>query len=108
MPRPGMLHDSDRHDPDGPRAGDEHVLSEHREGERSVHGVTKWVKDGGDIELDPCMMTPDVGHGKRNQLGERSGAIHADALRRATEMPSSRQAIAAAAAHHVPFAADDA
>ena len=61
--------------------------------------ATSWSIDGS--------MVPDVGHRQREIFGERPGPIHADALRVLAEMPAAGQAISAAAADDVPFAADD-
>ena len=52
-------------------------------------------------------MPPDIGHRQRDVLGERSGTIHAHAPCVRAQVPPSREAVAAASAHHVPFAADD-
>ena len=38
------------HDADGAGAGDQHVLAQHREGERGVHRVAERIENGGDIE----------------------------------------------------------
>ena len=52
-------------------------------------------------------MAPDVGHGQRDVFGERAGAVHADALRVRAQVAPAGQAVAAASADHVAFAADD-
>ena len=53
------------------------------------------------------MVAPDVGHRQRDEFGESAGTIHADALVLRAEMPAAGKAVAAAAADHVAFAADD-
>ena len=70
--RAGVAHDGGRHDADGAGAGDQHVLAEHRETERGVHGVAEGIEDGGDVEIDAGGVAPDVGHGQRDVLGERA------------------------------------
>ena len=52
-------------------------------------------------------VMPDVGHRQGDVLGERARAVHADALGVLAEVPAAGQAVAAAAADHVPLAADD-
>ena len=47
--RADVARDGDRHDADGSRAGDQHVLADHVEGERGVRGVAERVEDGGDL-----------------------------------------------------------
>ena len=53
------------------------------------------------------VVDPDVGHRQRQVLGERPGPIDADALGVLAQVPPAGQAVAAAAADHVPLAADD-
>src|SRR4029079_497783 len=45
--------------------------------------------------------------GQRDELGERSGAVDAEALGVRAEVPPAGHAVAAAAAHEVALAADD-
>ena len=54
-----------------------------------------------------ALMPPDIGHWQRDVFGERAGAIHPDALGVRAQMAAARQAISAASADYVPFAADD-
>ena len=103
----GMARHGGGHDADGPGAGDQHIFAEHRERQRGVHGVAEGIEDGGDILVDAVVMPPDVGHGQRDVFGKSAGAIHADALRFRAQMAAAGQAIAAASADHMPFAADD-
>ena len=107
VPRARVAHDGGRHDADRPGAGDQHVLAEHGEGERRVHGVAEGIEDRGDVEVDARRVLPDVRHRQRDALGERAGAVDADALGVGAEVPAARHAVAAAAAHEVPLAADD-
>ena len=78
--RAGVAGDGGGHDADGAGAGDQHVLAQHRERQRGVDGVAEGVEDGGHVEVDAVVVTPDVGHRQRDVLGEGAGAIHADAL----------------------------
>ena len=92
---------------DGPRAGDQHVLAQHRKGKRRVHRVAERIENRGDVEIDSRSMTPDVGHRQDDIFGERARPVHADAHGMRAQMPSAGETIAAASAHHVAFAADN-
>ena len=93
--------------PDRARAGDEHVFTHHRKRKRRMHRVAEGIEDGRDLMVDAGVMPPDVGHWQRDEFGECAGTVHANALRISAQMPSSGKAVAAAAADHMPFAADD-
>jgi hypothetical protein len=95
-----------RHDTDRPRAGNENVFTEHGELERRVNRVAERVEDGGHVEVDSWIVPPDVGHRQRNQFGECSWTVHADALSVSAEMAASRHAVAAAPARDVAFPGD--
>ena len=107
VPRARVADDGGRHDPDRPGARDQHVLAEHGERERRVDGVAVGIEDRGDVEVDARRVLPDVRHRQRDELGERAGAIDADALGERAQVAPPGHAVAAAAAHEVPFAADD-
>ena len=62
-------------------------------------------RGGIDVLRSSCTQTLVMR--QRQILGERAGAIDADALGVLAEMPPAGQAVAAAAADDVPFAADD-
>src|SRR5450759_5285701 len=94
------------HDPDGPRAGDQHVLAQHRKGERGVHRVAEGVEDGGDVEIDSLVMTPDIGHRQRDVFGESAWPVYADPHGVGAQVAPAGEAVAAAAANHVAFPAD--
>ncbi len=79
------------HDADGARAGDQHVFAEHGERERGVDGVAERIEDGGDVEIDAFVVTPDVGHRQRDVFGESAGAVDADALGVRAEMAAARR-----------------
>ena len=49
---PHVAGDGDRHDADGPGAGDEHVLADQVEGEGGVRGVAERIEDRGDLVVD--------------------------------------------------------
>ena len=105
--RARVADDGGRHDPDRPGAGDQHVLAEHGERERGVDGVAEGIEDRRDVEVDARRVLPDVRHRQRDVLGERAGAVDADALGVRAQMAPPGHAVAAAAADEVPFAADD-
>ncbi len=75
--------------------------------QRGVDGVSEWIEDGGHVQIDVFLVAPDVGHRHGDVVGERAGPIHAHALGVRAEMAAASETIAAAAAHHVSFAADD-
>ena len=105
--RAGVAHDGGRHDADRAGARDQDVLAQHGERERRVHGVAVGIEDRGDVQVDAGRVLPDVRHGQRDELGERPRAVDADALRVRAQVAAARHAVAAAAAHEVPLAADD-
>ena len=104
--RPGVPRHGGGHDADGTRAGDQHVLAQHREAERGVHRVAEGVEDGGHVEIDSFVMTPDIGHRQRNVLGESPRAVDADPHAVGAQVAPPGETIAAAAADHVAFPAD--
>ena len=55
----------------------------------------------------PLGVMPDVGHRQGDEFGECAGSVDADALRVLAQVPAAGHAVAAAAADHMPFAADD-
>ena len=93
--------------PIGPGAGDQHVLAQHVELKGRVDGVAERVEDRLHVAGDVRVVDPDVGHRQRQVLGERAGAVDADALGVLAQVPPAGQAVAAPAADHVPLAADD-
>ena len=80
---------------------------EHGERERGVDGVAEGIEDRGHVQVDARRVLPDVRHGQRDELGERSRAVDADALGVRAEVPPAGHAVAAATAHEVALAADD-
>ena len=107
MARARMPRDGDRHAADRPGAGDEHVLTEHRERERRVHRVPERVEDRGHLLVDARPVVPDVRHRQRHELGESARPLHAEPDRVGAEMAPPGHAVAAAAADDVALAADD-
>ena len=71
-----------------------------------MDGVAKGIEDGSDVELDFGIVTPDVGHRQHDKLGECAGAVYTDALSMCAQMTPASQTVAATAAGHVAFAAD--
>ena len=96
-----------RHEADRTGAGDQHVLAQHGERQRRVHGVAERIEDRGHVAVDGRVVQPHVGHRQRQVLGERARAIDADALRVLAQVPAAGQAVAATAADDMAFAADD-
>src|SRR5579875_1369021 len=72
-----------------------------------MHRVTERIEDGGHVEINGGIVVPNVGHRQGDVLGERTGAMDADALRVLAQMTAPGQAIATAAANDVALAADD-
>ena len=103
----GVAGDSGGHDADGTGAGDEDVFSEDGEGEGGVDGVAEGIEDRGDFEGDAGGVLPDIGHGQDDELGEGSVAIDSDTHGVGAEVAASGEAVAAASADDVTFAADD-
>src|SRR5689334_15436521 len=69
--------------------------------------ISEGIEDRGHIQIDPFVVAPDVGHGQRDVLGEGAGTIYADAAGVCAHVPASGEAVAASAADHVAFPADD-
>ena len=105
MTRPCVARDRDRHAADRTGTGHEHVLAEDREREGGVHGVSERVEDRGHLVGDARPVVPDVRHGQRDVLGERAGALDAEADRVGAQVATARHAVATAPADDVPFAA---
>src|ERR1700676_545092 len=102
-----MLDYRNSHDPNRSSTGYEDVLAQNWERKRGVDSVAKWIKDGGDLFVDPRMVPPYICHRKRDQFGKGSGAINPDTLRHSTKMPPSRQAVPASATNDVALSAHD-
>ena len=103
----GVPHDRGRHAADRARAGDEHVLTQHREGERGVHRVSERVEDRRHVLVDTRPVVPDVRHRQRHELRERPGPVDAEPDRVRAQMAPARHAVAAASADDVTLARDD-
>src|SRR5699024_6818765 len=92
-------------------AGDEDVLTDHRKLQRGVNSVAERVEDrpqfGGDEVLAvDVVVHPDVLLRDDDELGEGAIALHAHAHHADAQLPPAGTAVAAGAAHHVPFAGD--
>ena len=72
-----------------------------------MHGVAEGIEDGGHVEIDSLVVTPDIGHRQRDVLGESARPVDADAHGVGAQVAPAGEAVAAAAADHVAFAADD-
>src|SRR6201997_1823193 len=57
--------------------------------------------------MDAGIVTPDVGHGQRDQFCEGSRAVDSDAGCVGAEMAAAGEAVAAASANDMALAADD-
>ena len=106
VPRTGKPRDSRRHDSDRASAGHQNVLAKHWKRQRRVHGVSEGIENRGDFVRDGERVLPHVHHGNDDKFGERAGAVHAHALRVRAQVAPAGQAISAAPANHVAFAAD--
>lgn len=72
-----------------------------------MDGISQGIKDGHDVRIDALGVVPHIGLRQGNELSERAGAIHADALGILTKMPTARHAIPAMTTDNMAFAADD-
>src|SRR5438477_449740 len=77
------------------------------EGKGGVHGIAEWIEDGGCIAIDSRIMTPNVRHGQRDELGKAPRAVHSDSRCVSAEVTQTRHAIAASTADHMTFAGND-
>ena len=107
MPRSRMPHHRDGHQADWPGPSDEHVFTEHIEAQGRVHRVAQRIEDRGDIPVDIGGVVPDVGHRQGEILGKGAWPIDPHALRRLAKMAPAGEAVAAAAAHHMPLPRHD-
>ena len=104
--RARVFADAGGDDADGPRAGDQHVLSDQREHERRVRGVADGVKEGHDLLRQALVDDDDVARGDADIFGKGAVAVHADADVILAPLDVARMAVAAAAAGDMPLAAD--
>ena len=103
----GVADDRGGHEADRPRAGDQHVLAEHGEGERRVDRVPERVEDRGDVLVDAVPVVPDVRHRQDDELRERAVAADSQADGVRAQVAPAGQAVAAASADDVAFAAHE-
>ena len=96
-----------RHQADGARARDQHVLGDEAELRCRVHGIPKGVEDRGDVEVDLRQMRPQVSRGHHDELGESTIPLHANAHCVRAERPASGHAVATAPADDMPLGADE-
>ncbi len=73
--------DRDGHDADRARAGDQHILAHHAEGEGGVSGVTERIENRGDVIANGVGQLEGVVGRNRKILGERARTIHSDTNR---------------------------
>src|SRR5271155_5121439 len=72
-----------------------------------MHRVAKGIEDGCDFLVDAGIMPPDIGHRQRDEFSEGSGAVDANARGVGAKVAPAREAIAAAPAGDMAFAAHD-
>ena len=72
-----------------------------------MDGIAERVENGGNVQIYAGPVVPDIGHGQGDVFRERAGAVDADALRVGAQVTPPGEAIAAAPADDVAFAADD-
>src|SRR5262249_27527501 len=72
-----------------------------------MHRIAEGIEEGSDVAIDRGIVVPDIGHGKGEVFGKGARPIYADTLGMGTEMPPTRQAIAAPATDDMPLATDD-
>jgi len=85
---------------------DQHILADHIERQRGVHRVAERVEDGGQVVRDAVGDREGVERRDHQVLGERAGAVDADADRVAAQVAAAGAAVAAVAAGDVAFAGD--
>ena len=105
VPRADVLRYPRRHDANRARASNQDVFADHVERKRRVRRVSERVEDGVELVVDRRIAVPHVRLGDAEILGEGAVAVHANALRLAAEVALPGAAVAAVAAHDVPFAA---
>ena len=108
VPRPGVPDDGRGHDADRPGAGDQHVLAQHVEttapcARRCRTDRRSTARRGGSPGRGPRRWSSAA----TRYSAKAPGPVDADALGVLAQMPPAGQAVAAAAADDVPFAADD-
>ena len=69
-----------------------------------MNGIPERIVDGGNIQIDVLLVPPDVGHGKRDIVGERSRPRYTHSHRVRAQVAAARQTVAAPAADHVSLA----
>src|SRR5487761_2491227 len=72
-----------------------------------MYSVPERIEDGCDFLINSWIMSPDVGHGQRDQFCKSSGTVDTNASRVRTEMASTSEAVATTAARDVTFSAHD-
>src|SRR5437016_1151058 len=72
-----------------------------------MNRVAEWIENRRNVARDRRIMDPYIGHWQGEILGKRARPIDADPLGVFAQMPAAGEAIAAAAADHMPLAADD-
>src|SRR5579885_1471550 len=101
-----MFGDSRGHNADGPCAGDQHVLTQHRECKGGMHSISQRIKDRCHLQRNLRSVPPDVCHRQHNVFGESASTVYAYARCVCTKMTAARKAIATSPANHMAFAAD--
>jgi hypothetical protein len=93
-------------DADRAGAGDQHVLADQVELERAVRGVAVRIEESGELGRNLVRDRPQVRGRHRDVLGERAGAVDADADRVRTQVLLAGAAVAADAADDMAFGRD--
>ncbi len=105
--RTGVTGNGGRHAANGAGAGDQHIFSQHVEGQRRMGGVAQGVEAGENIPWDGGIAVPDVGHRDAQILGKSSRPVNPHTAGIHAQVAAAGQAVAAAAADQVPFAGDN-
>jgi hypothetical protein len=103
----GVADDGDGHEADGAGAGDEHVFAEDRERERGVDGVAEGIEDGGDSSSMPSWWRQMLVMGSAMYSAKAPGRLTPTPCVYGAEMAAAGEAVAAASAGDVAFAADE-
>ena len=105
--RAGMTGNDRRHDPDRAGSRDEDVLTEDRESQRGMDGVSERVEDGRHVEVDASQVAPDVRGRQRDVFRESPREIDPDPLYPGTLHTPARDAVAAPPADQMALTAHE-
>jgi hypothetical protein len=103
----GMFYNRRGHATDWTGAGDQDVFPEDWKRQSGMNSVSERIEDRRHVAVDRCIMMPDIGHGQRQILGERTWPVHSDPFCVSTQVSATGQTVTASPADHMSFAAND-